>query len=141
MDAARTETHLTMRLITEIATTKVPTLLRYDAADPFAVTLVFDHDKTGPIEWIFARELLLVGVTAACGDGDVRIWPAESGHQIFIELSSPSGRALFAASIGRIGAFLRQTVQLVPYGGEYAQLDLDRALHLLLDPDPGVAPI
>jgi len=139
--AARTEIHLTMRMITEMATTKVPTRLRYAATDPFAVTLVFDSDAAGPIEWIFARELLVVGVTAACGDGDVRIWPAEAGNQIFIQLSSPSGRALFAAGIEPVGAFLKQTVGLVPFGTEHAQLDLDLALQLLFDPDPGVAPI
>lgn len=141
MGATRSEIHLTMRMLTETATTQVPTRLRYDTADPFAVTLAFDSDAAGPIEWIFARELLVIGVATACGGGDVRIWPAEADDQVFIELSSPSGRALLAAGVGPIRAFLKQTVGLVPFGTELAQLDLDQALQLLLDPDPGVAPI
>ncbi len=140
MVAAQTEMQLTVRMIADSATTNVPARLRYDAADPYAVTLSFDGESNGPIDWIFARDLLVVGMTTATGDGDVRIWPAETGNQVFIRLSSPSGQGLLAAALGRVSAFIVQTVLLVPVGAEPALLDVDEALYLLLDSDPGIAP-
>lgn len=138
MKAGSAEVQLSMRMITTTATTKVPARLRYDVTDPYAITLLFDNGAAGTIEWIFARNLLAAGMRAPCGDGDVRIWPAEGRNQVFIQLSSPSGRAVFAAMTGRIGPFLEQTRRLVPYGAESGLLDLDSTLRLLLYPDPTV---
>ncbi len=140
MGAGRAEMQLTMRMITEMATTKVPTRLRYSCADPYAVAVVFHSEGAYPIEWIFARDLLAAGLATAAGDGDVRVWPAESGDLVFLELRSPSGQAVFAAQIEPLEDFLVWTERLVPFGAETAVLDLDRAVGLLLHGDPGVTP-
>lgn len=139
MGAGGTEIQLTMRMITETATSKVRTRLRYRAEEPYAVMLVFDSDS-GPIEWIFARDLLATGLTAPAGEGDVRIWPADSTDPIFFELRSPSGQAVFAADRGQLERFLRHTEQIVPRGGETAVMAVDRHLAALLGGEPGLAP-
>lgn len=128
-----------MRMITETATTQVATLLLYSVKDPYAVRLVFDGDAS-PIEWIFARDLLAAGLDTACGDGDVRVWSAESSDPVFLELRSPSGHAVFAADRGLITGFLALTEQVVPRGGETAVMAMDHHLALLLGGDPGLIP-
>lgn len=138
--AGRAEIQLTMRMVTDVATTKVPTRLRYCAQDPYAMTLVFHSEGAYPIEWIFARDLLAVGLALAAGEGDVRVWPADTGDPVFFELRSPSGHAVFAADSGQLVQFLAQTEQLVPLGEEAAVLDLDHALGLLLYGDQGITP-
>lgn len=136
----RVEIQLGMRMLTETATTPVPTRLRYCADEPYAVMLVFASRAANPIEWIFARDMLARGLTQPSGEGDVRIWPADNTGQVFLELRSPTGQALFAANAARVRWFLARTEDLVPPGTEGAVLDLDHALGLLLNGDPGIAP-
>ncbi|MBA3419235.1 MAG: SsgA family sporulation/cell division regulator [Geodermatophilaceae bacterium] len=140
MSGGRVEIQLTMRMLTEAATTPVAARLRYRGEEPYAVMLVFHSEGTHPIEWIFARDLLVAGLTTICGEGDVQVWPSEAGDQIFMELCSPSGRAIFAADAGRIERFLVQTDQVVPIGGETATMSVDRHLAALLGGEPGMAP-
>lgn len=42
--------------------------------DPLAVRLTVDTDD-GPVHWVFARELLVRGLTSAAGEGAVRVRP------------------------------------------------------------------
>src|SRR4051794_29841010 len=51
--------------------------LRYDARDPYAVRLAITQRQASPVEWIFARELLVVGLTRAAGTGDVIVIPGD----------------------------------------------------------------
>lgn len=134
------EIQLTVRMLTDAATTPVPTRLRYSPDEPYAVSLIFDSPGACPIEWVFSRDLLAAGLTASSGDGDVRVWPAETGGQLFLELRSPSGQALFALEGARVRRFLAQSEQLVPRGSEGSRLDVDHAVGLLLGGDTGVAP-
>ena len=48
--------------------------LRYDPADPFAVTLTI-FAPGWPVRWTMARDLLLGGCYAPAGEGDVRVEP------------------------------------------------------------------
>lgn len=50
--------------------------LYYSDRDPYAVRVAFHVGTDEPVEWIFARDLLAAGLTAAEGDGDVRVWPS-----------------------------------------------------------------
>jgi len=129
-----------MRMITEAATTQVPTTLSYSIEEPYAVTLVFDCRGARPITWVFARDLLVAGLVAAAGEGDVRIWPAERSDPIFFELRSPTGHAVFAADRKSLRRFLAQTEKLVPRGGEPAVMSMDYHLAALLGGEPGLAP-
>jgi hypothetical protein len=128
-----------LHLVVPGADVIVDAILRYDVNDPYAVHVTF---RTGPgedgrIEWMFARQLLGGGLTAAAGDGDVRIWPSVDtvGGPIFLELCSPSGQALFEAPRAKLVEFLFRTYELVPPGQESEFLDLDAELALLMHDD------
>src|SRR4051812_35217722 len=55
----------------------VPLLARleYAADDPYAIRMSFFVGDDEPVEWIFARELLTVGIVRKVGEGDVEVWP------------------------------------------------------------------
>jgi hypothetical protein len=125
-----------LHLVVPGADVIVDAVLRYDANDPYAVHVTF---RTGPgddgrIEWLFARHLLGAGLVGVTGDGDVRIWPAAdyADGPVYLELSSPSGQALFEAPRGKLVEFLFRTYELVPPGQESEYLDIDAELELLL---------
>jgi hypothetical protein len=100
-------------------------LLRYDAADPYKVVLDFGaHPQDGePMTWTFARDLLADGLTRRAGEGDVRCWTCSHGYHIV--LSSPDGRATIRFSADAVRAFLVDTEDLVPYGAETVDFDVE----------------
>src|SRR4051794_41911704 len=81
----------------------------YDHADPYAVRVAFHTGGAGSdiVEWTFARSLLTDGVTHPVGEGDVQVWPSHSAGRpvVCISLSSPSGRALFEATLTQLVSF------------------------------------
>jgi hypothetical protein len=88
--------------------------LRYDTKDPYAVVAAFRTGRAGWVEWVFARDLLADGLIADAGDGDVRIRPAADDPEVVvIELSSPSGHAMFEASAQELADFLDRTYDVV----------------------------
>jgi hypothetical protein len=103
--------------------------LFYTRRDPYAIRIEFRADEH--VEWVFARDLLAMGMVDREGPGDVTVWPS-AGEVLNIELSSPFGRAHFEAPIARISDFLRQTYQLVPAGEESEHIDFDGGLDDLL---------
>jgi hypothetical protein len=117
--------------------------LRYEARDPYAVSVAF---HTGPadaeggdvVEWTFARQLLTDGVSAPVGEGDVQVWPSRaSGSAIVcLALSSPSGKALFEVPLPDLVDFLGRSYAAVPTGDESAHVDVDAELALLLWAEP-----
>jgi len=104
--------------------------LRYRVDDPYAIRMSFHASLDDPVEWLFARELLAVGVQTATGDGDVRVWPASAGDRdvLNISLSSPFGQAHFEASLAAVSAFLRRTYDVVPLGREADFVDVEGEL-------------
>ena len=131
-------TAVTLRLVVPGADVLLDASLRYDRDDPYAVHLSF---PTSPgrdaIEWIFARSLVSDGLTVPAGDGDVRIRPApeDLSGPVYVELCSPSGRALFAVPRPVLAHFVARCHALVPPGAEAEYLDLDAELDLLLHDD------
>lgn len=115
--------------------------LRYDVRDAYAVQISF-YTGSGAgadvVQWTFARQLLSRGVSAASGEGDVKVWPSTSDGQsvVCLSLSSPSGRALFEVPLADLVQFLGETYEAVPSGGESAHVDLDAELALLLWAEP-----
>jgi hypothetical protein len=71
----------------------------YSPDDPYAVRVAFHTGADEVVQWTFARSLLTEGVTHPVGDGDVQVWPSNTGgvSSVCLSLSSPSGRALFEA--------------------------------------------
>jgi Streptomyces sporulation and cell division protein, SsgA len=137
-EAGEVRAALTLRLVVPRADVLLAATLRYDADDPYAVHLAFPPTETAQgVEWMFARQLLADGLVALTGDGDVRIWPSpeDPDGPSYIELCSPSGRAVFAAPHDALVTFLRRTVDLVPPGCESERYDVDAELDLLLHDD------
>jgi Streptomyces sporulation and cell division protein, SsgA len=131
-------TAVTLRLVVPRAEVLLDASLRYDRDDPYAVHLSFPTSPGwDPIEWIFARSLVSDGLTAPAGDGDVRIWPFREDRSgpVYVELCSPSGRALFAVPRPVLAGFVARCHALVPPGAEAEYLDLDAELDLLLHDD------
>lgn len=119
-------------------TIPVPAKLLYLAADPYAVHVTFHTGSSTPVNWTFARELLVEGVFRPCGHGDVRIWPVKIDNQsvLCMALTSPDGDALLEAPACAVSAWLERTLRLVPPGTEAERLGLDAALAALLTPTP-----
>jgi Streptomyces sporulation and cell division protein, SsgA len=108
--------------------------LNYRRDDPYAIRMAFHVGTDDPVEWIFARDLLAVGLDRAAGDGDVRVWPSTAAHQdvLNISLSSPFGQAHFEAPLTALTGFLLRTYEVVPAGREAEYIDIDGELNDLL---------
>ncbi|MGW1778511.1 SsgA family sporulation/cell division regulator [Streptomyces sp. NPDC002143] len=116
----------------------VPARLSFRSDDPFAVLVTFHINSEQPVNWTFARELLVEGVFRPCGHGDVRVWPtkAEGRSVVLMALSSPDGDALLQAPAPQVSAWLERTLRVVPPGTEADQLGIDDGLAELLAPTP-----
>lgn len=112
----------------------VPARLSYRSDDPYAVHITFHINSESPVDWTFARELLVEGVFRPCGQGDVRVWPTrvEGRGVVLMALSSPDGDALLEAPVPQVSAWLERTLRAVPPGTEGGQLGIDDALDQLL---------
>ncbi|MEU5215741.1 SsgA family sporulation/cell division regulator [Streptomyces sp. NPDC020807] len=112
----------------------VPARLSYRTDDPYAVHITFHVGTDHPVNWTFARELLVEGVFRACGHGDVRIWPTkvEGSSVVLMALSSPDGDALLEAPSAQVSAWLERTLRAVPPGTESERLGMDEGLAELL---------
>src|SRR4051794_20902997 len=129
---------LALRLVVPDGTPlPVTASIRYDASDPYAVTVTFFTGAAEPVRWTFARQLLTDGVERSVGEGDVRVWPAQSEGQavVYIALSSPSGRALFEASLADVVEFLGRSYTAVPTGSESDFVNVDAELAFILSDD------
>ena len=108
--------------------------LSYTSRDPYAVQASFRTGHETTVDWVFARDLLADGLIDSAGSGDVRVQPAsEDPSRIELELTSPSGHALFTTSAATLSEFLDRTFAAVPPTSEYSWLDFDAALSDLLD--------
>lgn len=113
---------------------EVETTLRYRTDDPYAVSLLF-HSSAGDVEWVVSRTLLLQGLAAPAGEGDVKVWPGlgEDGDGVAVlDFSSPDGRLVAETDAHELQAFLGQTFAAVPVGTEGRHLDLDGLVAALL---------
>ncbi|MGV9341513.1 SsgA family sporulation/cell division regulator [Streptomyces sp. NPDC003688] len=112
----------------------VPARLSYRSDDPYAIHVTFHINSDFPVNWTFARELLVEGVFRPCGNGDVRVWPTKVNGRsvVLMALSSPDGDALLEAPTPQVSAWLERTLRVVPPGAEAEQLGIDAALDQLL---------
>ncbi len=115
----------------DIVTMPVLVELLYDTRDPYAVAFT-PLQVTGPVRWLFGRELLSVGMVAEVGDGDVRIAPLPEVAAMVVKLGSPENAAVLQTATAEIALFLDGTTELVPLGEESAWFDFDRELAKLV---------
>jgi len=112
--------------------------LFYAKEDPYAIRIAFHVGLDEPVEWIFARDLLSMGIEGREGLGDVVVWPSagtEGGAPnsvLNLELSSPFGQAHFEAPAREVADFLKRTYAVVPAGQETDNVDVDSELDDLL---------
>ena len=118
-----------------LADVALPALLRYSAADPFAVRLVLllegGAQGEGPesVEWLFSRSLLTEGLLAPVGDGDVQV--RVDGREVSVELA---GSAAVLLPLEGLVEFLADSYEVVPTGAEsLADGVFDEELARLLD--------
>ena len=129
--------HLVLDLVDQRSadTVPMPVDLVYDAADPYAVALVFDTAH-GSIRWDFARELLATGLYDVAGDGDVHLWPCldtSARAVVMIELVGADESLVELQAPSRaVAEFLAASNALVAPGTESARLDLDALVAELL---------
>jgi hypothetical protein len=104
--------------------------LRYQGDDPYAIRMSFHVGSDDPVEWLFARDLLAVGMQTPVGEGDVRVWPSPVDDEdvLNICLSSPFGQAHFEASLAALSEFLLRTYEVVPLGREGDFIDIEGEL-------------
>ncbi|WP_020495029.1 MULTISPECIES: SsgA family sporulation/cell division regulator [Sciscionella] len=137
--------HVTLRStsVFELLAPRTPAVpvqveLRYDTRDPYAVIAAFRTGRSGWVEWVFARDLLADGLIADAGEGDVRMRPAtDDPGVIVLELTSPSGHAMFEASAEELADFLDSTYDVVLPGNEHLWVDVDDAIASLIPNDMG----
>jgi sporulation and cell division protein SsgA len=126
---------VTEQVLAEVATVEgvlvpVPAELAYDAADPYAVTMAFGTGVAA-VSWTFARDLLVQGLSAPAGDGDVRVVPTvdeDGAARVTVELRAPGGRAPVELPVEDLRRFLDRTLSVVPAGEESAHVDLDTVI-------------
>ena len=107
---------------------------RFDASDPWAVTMVLST-VSGPVDWTFARDLLIEGQYEPTGDGDVHVWPCldSTGRAVvIIELCSPDGEALVQVRTSDLHAFVDRMDAAVTPGTESLLIDVDSAITSIL---------
>lgn len=123
---------LTAYLVQTSSWAELPVTLHYRVVEPYAVVVSIGEQH---IEWRLGRELLREGIAHPAGEGDVRLWPGHRNpnDQLFLRLSSPSGRALLELPRATVAKFLRETEILVPIGTEATVFSLDAELQALLD--------
>jgi len=135
MNSITVSAELGLRLVVPDRTTiPLTASLTYTATDPYAIRMAFHVGNDEPVEWIFARELLTIGMVRRVGEGDVQVWPArtEGEQSLNISLTSPFGQALFEVPLAPLTAFLNRTYELVPAGRESDFMDLDQELSNML---------
>ncbi len=109
-------------------------VLLFDPTDPYAVEMQLEA-RAGTVTWTFARELLVEGLYAPSGAGDVQVWPCLNGAGeavVIVELISPEGVGVLQASSRRVQEFVSLTLEAVPLGEETTHLPIDNLIGQLL---------
>lgn len=108
--------------------------LRYDPSDPYAVAIAFEQ-LDDEVVWVFGRDLLMRGVSAPAGEGEVRVFPSIDDDEravIGLLLLSPSGQALAKLPSREVLDFLARTTRAVWPGTESEHLSTDDAIAAIL---------
>ncbi|GLY63968.1 SsgA family sporulation/cell division regulator [Amycolatopsis taiwanensis] len=109
------------------STAPVLSRLSYVASEPFSVNIAFRTDRGQWVEWTFARDLLVTGLSQPAGIGDVRVRPdlAADENIVLLEIESPDGYALVEIEREDIERFIQASAEVVPFGMESERFDID----------------
>ncbi|MEC3981913.1 SsgA family sporulation/cell division regulator [Amycolatopsis sp. H20-H5] len=119
--------HQSQFVLLNESTTPVLSRLSFHADEPFAVTVAFRTERGRWVEWTFARDLLVTGLTEPAGLGDVRVRPdlSEDEAMLTLEIESPDGYASFELEREDVETFVSATIELVPLGSESEYFDVE----------------
>jgi hypothetical protein len=128
---------LPMLVVTGAGEAELDAELRYDPADPFAVSMAIGVECGDPVIWTFARDLLSAGISQASGEGDITIEPDfasdldSDDRQTRITLATDC-LATMLTSTNAVVEFLVETFTIVPTGSELDRIDWDAEISALL---------
>lgn len=126
---------LAVRVIVEgCPQVSLPASFHYRRSDPYAVLLAIGVNRTGTVDWVFARDLLREGMSRPAGEGAVLVSPRSSprGPVVRIVVRSRGGSAVFDIETSAVADFLDRAHGLVPPGTEGSHADIDHLVALLL---------
>lgn len=121
----------------DLLSERAPVLSRwsYSPGEPFAITVEFQTESDAWITWVFARDLLLAGLKAPAGLGDVRFVPFEDeGDRLLLfQVESDQGRASWFLNRDDAEEFATMTLDSVPVGTESEHVDMDAMIAGITD--------
>jgi len=116
---------------------RAPVLSRwsYNPDEPFTVTVEFQTSPENWITWVFARDLLVAGLKAPAGIGDVRFVPFDDQGDalLLFQVESDQGRASWFLNRDEADEFVAMTLDAVPAGTESDRLDIDLLISGITD--------
>ena len=120
----------TVELVAQADDIPVRSRWTYDTTEPFTISVAFQTEDDTWVEWLFARDLLVNGMSGAAGIGDVRLRPRRTSGRtaLQLEIESPEGHALLEFERESVQQFLANTIMLVPLGDESDHFDVDRLI-------------
>lgn len=86
------------------------------------IEMIFRHEGGQRVRWLVARDLLLAGLTARAGIGDVTITPREGALHVTLMARSAESETV-AIDAPPVARFLERTTWVTPYGSELMDLD------------------
>ena len=121
------------------AAAPVVTRWTYCTDDPFAVTLEIQTRGNRCVDWVLARDLLVTGLSAPTGIGDVRVRPAQFGEWevTLVEIRSLDGHAVLEVDRDLLRQFVEATFEVVPLGDESTAVDMDAEIAKITRSCPG----
>jgi hypothetical protein len=134
LNSSRTvTTSLTLAVSAVTGEAELDAELRYDPADPLAVTLAIGTECEEPVLWTFGRDLLADGIKAKAGEGDIVIEPASDldSRELKITLATDC-LATLVARRDEVVEFLVATYTVVPSGTEFDAIDFDAEIATFL---------
>jgi hypothetical protein len=99
----------------------------YRSDDPFAVMMSISRPSGRWIDWLLSRDLLISGLAAPAGIGDVRIAPFtdEEFDVLEVRIGDDEGFASLEFDRDLIERFLDASFEIVPVGDESGVIDVE----------------
>jgi hypothetical protein len=120
---------------------EMPLLTRwsYRADDPYAVTMSISRPSGRWINWLMARDLVVEGMLASAGLGDVRVAPFSDEEFDIIEVKIGDDEGFAALEFDRdlMERFLAATFEVVELGAESDVIDVAAEIEKITNSCPG----
>jgi hypothetical protein len=114
---------------------EVLTRWSYRTDDPYAVTMAIGGPAANGVVWLMARDLLVEGMLAPVGIGDVRVSPflGDDGDLVEVEIGGNDGFASLEFDYRLLQYFLSATFDLVELGKEAEMIDFEAEIKKITD--------